>query len=74
MYKSIINKNFCLSKDHKTVQDSKEKFNFTKHTNAKINLLTSMAKSPMTFRCEILIRRGIPTYCDYMVPGDSYLM
>ena len=57
--KNINIKNFFLSKAYKILCNSKEKFITTKHMRAKINLLTSMQKSPKAFYGEILIRKVI---------------
>ena len=36
-------KKTCLSKDHKTLQNSKEKINIKKHMRAELDLLANMA-------------------------------
>ena len=66
-------RNFYLSKDHKTVWNSKEKFNITNSMQEDINLLSSMVTSPTAFRWETPIRCTIPTEYDCIVPGDAYL-
>ena len=72
--KNINIKNFCLSKAHKTVWNSKEKFNITKSMRDDIDLLTSMKKSPTAFLWEILVRYFIFADDDHTVPGGAFLI
>ena len=60
-HKKTKTNNFCLSKYHKIVWNSKDKFNITKSMRAKINLLNSMSTSPAAFCYDIPIIHVIST-------------
>ena len=66
-------RNFWVSKAHKTVWNSKEKFNITKSMWAEINFLYSMSTSHTAFQGEIPTRHATPADCDCIVPGDACL-
>ena len=58
--KNINTKKVYLSKAYKTVWNSKEKFNITKHMKDELYLLVSVSKSLISFHWETPIRHVIP--------------
>ena len=74
--KKISIKIFFLSESHKTVWNSKEKFNIIKYVRAEINIFSSIATWPADFRWDIPIKHvmSIDIWCLKTVTVHSWDM